>query len=581
MNLIEEIRRRLDIVEVVSWYLRLERTGKNYRALCPFHPETKPSFFVSPERQRWHCFGCGAGGDIFTFVMRKENISFREALELLARKAGIELSERRAFRRDPEREDLYRANELAAQFYHHALLNSSEAAPAREYLEKRSVSSKSIEDFLLGYAPKERGLLSTFLLSKGFKRELLVRGGLLTESGGERFAGRLIFPIRDPQGRVIGFGARALDDSHPKYVNSPQTPLFDKSSVLFGFDRAREAIRREGRAVIVEGYMDVIIAHQYGERTVVASLGTSITEKQLSLLGNITSRVVLALDPDAAGDAAVLRGIEICRRALEREELEMPDWMGASSRLKAEILIASLPEGKDPDELIKEDVGAWRALIDGAQPLVDFSFSVAERNFDLSRAEGRRRARDYLLPIIAEIPDPGERELCLRRLSKLTGYSEKVLAGIAAKLQRSEGERRRKAEEELSPSGDPLEEFCLSLLLRYPELRGRISELSPEHFQQAENREIFKKISEGGSVEDLPPELREHAEEITRRFPTEVNPERELEECALRLEERRLRNEAFFLLSSRSPEELEGFMEKKREIDAKLLKIRERRGLRR
>jgi DNA primase len=324
MGVIDEVKLKLDIVQVISEYVPLKKAGRNYKSACPFHSEKDPSFFVFPERQSWHCFGaCGTGGDIFSFIMKKEGVDFGQALRLLATKAGVTLIEQAGHRREAEsheRESLFEINEAAASYYHHLLLTASSAKAANDYITGRGISADTIKDFQIGYAPEGWDTIKQLLQGKGYTEAELLTAGSLVEGESknryDRFRNRLMFPIRNIQGKVTGFGGRALDDSLPKYLNSPQTPVFDKSSSLYGIDRAKTYIRQQDRAVIVEGYMDVLAAHQYGYKNVVASMGTAMTDKQLAILKGLTRNLVLALDADAAGEEAVARSGEMVDKML-------------------------------------------------------------------------------------------------------------------------------------------------------------------------------------------------------------------------------------------------------------------------
>jgi DNA primase len=296
MSVIDDVKQRLDVVQIVSEYVKLQKAGRNYKSACPFHSEKNPSFFVFPERQSWHCFGaCGTGGDIFSFVMKKEGIDFAQALRLLANKAGVTLVAQATPQRqaqNKERERLFEINEATAEYYHHVLLNASVAETARNYVSRRGLSQETIKNFQLGFAPEGWDTLKQYLKGKGYVEAELLAAGLLVErddkNNYDRFRNRLMFPIRNIQGNVLGFGGRALDDSLPKYLNSPQTPVFDKSSSLYGIDRAKTAIRQKDQAVIVEGYIDVLAAHQNGYNNVIASMGTAMTDKQLTILKGLT-----------------------------------------------------------------------------------------------------------------------------------------------------------------------------------------------------------------------------------------------------------------------------------------------------
>ena len=555
MSTIDDIKQRLDIVDVISSYLKLEKAGRNFKALCPFHQEKTPSFFIFPDRQSWRCFGCGAGGDLFSFVMKKEGTAFGETLKTLADKAGVSLERKKEAIEGKSTDRLYQINEAAAQYFHDLLFHAPAAGGARDYVMKqRGLNSRTIDDFQIGFSPGEG--LKIHLLERGYSEKELLSLRLLGEKDGRTydfFRHRLMFPIRDIKGRVVGFGARALDDSMPKYLNSPQTAIFDKSSILYAIDRAKAAIKEKGLVVIVEGYMDVITAHQYGFTNVVASMGTSLTEKQIKVLKGLTRSFAFALDPDVAGDAATLRAIEVARRSLEREDLEMPTWLGTTSKLRAEMKIIPLPRGKDPDKVIREDPQAWQQLVDNALPLMDHLLTVAASKADLTKPGEKSRASEQLLPLIAELEDDVQREFYLGKLASLLGVSDKTLVGMAARLHRTRSEKALKTETKpIAPaySGDKLEEYCLCLLLQHPELRDKAKELEPEYFERSENREIFiawrNTLDFDGLLDIIDNiDLQEHTKALCVRSlpPAEGKDwEKALADCIHRLEERRLIN---------------------------------------
>jgi DNA primase len=323
MSIIEEIKSKLDIVDIISETVTLKKAGKNYTGFCPFHPNTKtPSFVVFPETQSWRCFGaCADGGDALSFVMKREGYDFREALEALAKRAGIQLQSviTQPDGQDQQRQKLIELNAAAAAYFHRLLTSSPAGAKVRDYLAQRQLTAETIATFQLGYALDEWDALKKVFMERGYSPEDLLAAGLIVarddgSPGYDRFRNRLIIPIRSPKGEVIGFGARALEANQlPKYLNSPQTLLFDKSTTVYGLDLARQTIRQDDQVVIVEGYMDVIQAHQQGAKNVVAQMGTALTEAQLKLLKRLTRNFVLALDADAAGNAATLRGINTAR----------------------------------------------------------------------------------------------------------------------------------------------------------------------------------------------------------------------------------------------------------------------------
>ncbi len=508
-GVIDEIKERINIVDVVSQKVTLKKSGRSFKALCPFHTEKTASFYVFPESGTFKCFGCGAGGDIFGFVMRTENMDFGEALRLLAERAGVSLRpQAEVAAEDQARAHLREVLGAAAAYFHNLLLRSPQAETARAYLEKRGLAPATIEGWQLGYALDSWDALDGYMRSRGFTAQDLQEAGLVVEREGgghyDRFRHRIMFPIRDQRGNLTGFGARALGDELPKYLNSPQTLLFDKSGSLYGIERARDGIRRSGQAVIVEGYMDVLIAHQAGITNVVASLGTALTAKQIAILKKLGKCLVLALDADAAGDEATLRGLEVARDALDREAVPVPTWRGLirfEHVLQTEIRILALPRGKDPDEVILEDQGQWARLVDEALPVVDFSFKAVTDRLDLRNPRDKAAAVDRLLPIIGEIINDIVRTHYLQKLAALVQVDERTLASRLAVVRRPAA-RPPVREDELTtaqPRPRPaaprrsFDDYCLALLLYEPALYWRTQELnlSGEDFPSTENRAIF------------------------------------------------------------------------------------------
>ncbi|MFP3975165.1 MAG: DNA primase [Dehalococcoidia bacterium] len=560
MSTADEVKQRLDVVEVISDYISLQKSGRNYRGLCPFHTEKTPSFFVFPDRQSWRCFGCGVGGDVISFVMKQEGLDFGSALRNLAQRAGVPITDKKAKSQESEQtQKLYRINEAAAQYYHQLLLDSSAARTAREYVKKRELLEETVQEFQLGFSLDEWDALKQHLRGQGYSEKDLVDAGLLVQKENrtyDRFRGRLMFPITDSSGRVTGFGARALDDSQPKYLNSAESPIFSKSHILYGIDRAKEHIRREGKVIIVEGYMDALAAHQNGFRNVVASMGTALTEAQVAMLKGLTTHICLALDPDAAGDAATLRGIEICRQALTQKTRQTPNWLG-SSQSSARIDIVSLPAGKDPDQMIREQPDEWQRLSEEAEPLMDYLMAITTQKFDLSRTEGKSHASEQLLPLISEMNDSVEREVYLGKLSQMVGLTERTLAGMAARMQPARKGKAKQPDTRYTSGygGDRLEEYCLYLLLTYPGLRAMASDISPEHFERSENREIFIAWSACGPPEEsendkdirehIDAALHEHLQKIIDKEQPALgqkDQEKALTDCINRLETRSIRS---------------------------------------
>jgi DNA primase len=450
----DEIKQRVDVVEVISRYTQLKRAGSIYKGLCPFHNERTPSFVVFPHSGTWHCFGaCGTGGDVISFVMRKENLDFREAVELLAKQAGIELAGREEDRGGQQRAQIYDVNEAAASYFTQVLAHHPAAEGARRYLQRRGIDSAAAEQFRLGFALDAWSSLRDSLLEKGFGLDLLLEAGVVKRneernSTFDMFRNRVIFPIRDRQGRVIGFGGRVLDDSVPKYLNTSETAVFHKSHVIYGLDLAQRAIRERDQVVIVEGYMDVIAAHQFGFNNVVACMGTALTPEQLRQLQRYTDNFVLALDADAAGQAATIRGLNQARQSLTRvrKPVVTPGGVRLEDRLGANLSITTMPEGKDPDDVIRSAPDRWEAAVAAAKPLVDFYFDVVAAHEDLTSARGKGLAVAELAPLIAELNDEIERQHYVQRLSRLVQVDEITIAGrvqATTRTQQANAERQR------------------------------------------------------------------------------------------------------------------------------------------
>lgn len=415
----EEIKQRLNIVDVLGEYLQLKKAGGNHRANCPFHHEKTPSFMVSEEKQIWHCFGCGKGGDIFSFIQEIEGLEFPEALRLLASKANVTLTHQ-----DPQLENqktrLLDIMKAASQFYQSFLLDSPEAQDARAYIfEKRKLSTETVEDFKIGFAPEAWDKLNIFLLSKGFKPEDIFLAGLsIKKDKGagyyDRFRGRIMFPISDLHGNIVGFTGRILkeDPEHPagKYVNTPQTALYDKSRVIYALDKAKNQIKKMGYAILMEGQMDVLMAQQKGFKNVVAASGTALTEEQIQLLKRYSPNIILSFDMDAAGLAAAKRGIAL---ALAQE---------------MNIKVLTLPKQyKDPDECLKADIEAFKKSVQQAARIMDYFFSQELKDLTLSRIEDKKLAAQRLIPELALIADQVELSHYLQQLASLLNVTEEIL----------------------------------------------------------------------------------------------------------------------------------------------------------
>lgn len=562
MSVSDEIKQRIDIVEFISRYTTLEKAGTQYKGLCPFHSERTPSFYVYPQQGSWHCYGaCATGGDVFSFLMRKENLDFREAMRMLAQEVGIDLAQERGEGTQHQRGTLYELNAAAAHYFSATLRDHPGAAAARDYLRRRGIDSETEEHFELGFAPDGWNGLRDYLMEKGYDFETQFLAGVVKkheERGNyyDAFRNRVMVPIRDRMGRVIGFGGRVLDDSQPKYLNTAETPIFRKSQVIFGIDVAHEAIREADRVVIVEGYMDVIAAHQYDFTNVVASMGTALTTHQLRQLQRHTRNFVFALDADSAGQQATIRGLNQARQALSRISRPAVDSGGGlrlEQRLGAELFIASMPEGMDPDDVIRQDPSQWEALVDQAQQLVDYFFRVVAEQHDLSSASGKGAAVSVLAPLIAELDDEIERQHYMQKLSRLVQISELIIAGrvkaasttrsipvrVGLRSQRgyggSYGGTAVEEESEYETGGQQngtsvhtratayrleQEDYLLAHLLNQPELiiwlttKAEVHEIRPpaaEDWQHVENQEVYRalKLFLAGD-EQWDPELFQH-----------------------------------------------------------------------
>jgi DNA primase len=449
MSQIDEIRGKVDIVELIgSLGVNLRKTGRSYVGFCPFHPNSRtPAFTVYPDTQSFYCFGCHAAGTAFDFLMRKQGLDFKGALEQLAARAGVRLEQRGDADReeDAQRARLIELNALAAKVFNHLLVSTTRGEPARAYIAKRELSDEIVEVFQLGYSPDEWGFLFSYLTEKkGYAPEDIEAAGLAIrhESGRyyDRFRGRLIFPIRNPKGQIVGFGGRALGDGQPKYLNTPETLLYKKGELLYGLDLAREAIRVEDRTVVVEGYIDVITAHQHGFRNVVAPLGTALTKAHAALLKRLSHNVYLALDADAAGQRATLKGLSALRESAEEGGHLVTTAQGAV-RLESDVTlrIIRMPDGRDPDEVIKGDPELWRRLVAEAAPVMEFYLGAYTAGLDLKRPEDQRTALDRLLPLLAEL-DGAQQRVYISRVEQVVGIrAELILDLLKGKVDRPQG----------------------------------------------------------------------------------------------------------------------------------------------
>ncbi|MBN9491894.1 DNA primase [bacterium] len=504
MDVVDEIKRRVDLVEFIGRTTRLQKSGRNFRGLCPFHTEKTPSFYVFTDRATWRCFGsCGEGGDLFSFVQKRDSVEFKDALRELAREAGVELSAGSSERRS--KVDRLASAMAAAVTYYEQRLAGPEGEAARAYLtDKRGIRPDTIAAFHVGWAPDDWRGLRGYLHGRGYSDEDMIGAGLLVEpeNGREpydRFRGRVIIPISDERGRFVAMGGRGTQGEEPKYLNSPQTELFDKGRTLFGLYGAADTIRAAGTVVVVEGYMDVIGPWQAGFANVVATMGTSLTENHAALLKRFARRVVLAMDPDAAGLAAAERAGGLFLG------LDSPENMARSARSadalagKAELdlRVAPLPAGQDPDEVARDDPEAWERAIQDAVPFAEFLLSrIIGAQPPESPLEARRLV-DRMAPVLQAVRDPVERAMYVQRVARRLQVNEDAV------IERIRGSLGGRARATAIAPGNPLspEGLLLSLVLRNPHLRVELRGYPPNLFGEARGRETFARWLQGEDFE--------------------------------------------------------------------------------
>jgi DNA primase len=553
---VERVREAIDIVDLIGGYIQLRKAGKNFKALCPFHQEKTPSFYVFPETQSFYCFGCGASGDAISFLMRIEQLDFRDALERLAERAGITLSPPRPEERaeDEQRRRLAELNRLAAAWFAHVLWGTSFGEAARSYLERRGIDRPTAERFGLGYAPDAPSALARYLSQHGAGPEELVTAGLVVrrDDGSlvDRFRNRLIFPIRDRHGTILGFGGRTLGEAQPKYLNSPQTPLFDKGSVLYAIDLAEESIRQQRTAIVVEGYLDAITAHQFGYSNTVASLGTALTERQGRHLRRLADRILLALDADVAGRQATLRGLELLRHALaegERAVVDPRQLIRFERTLDVELAVVVLPEGLDPDDLIRQDRTRWDEALAHAVPLVDYYLDVLLGEQPPANPRAATALLQRIAPLLLELGDQVQVDLYTRSVAARLRLPEETVRRLLASLRRQptrEPSPKTTAAAILRPLST--EQQFVGLLLRYPEAAALlVGEIDLESITDARYRELVSLLLAGQPLDDaaLAEDLRDDIAQLRQRFATQPDLPAPLARQAIREAFRRLRRE--------------------------------------
>ncbi len=492
-DLVDEIKSRVDIVTVVSQYVQLKKAGQNYKGVCPFHSEKSPSFVVSPEKQICHCFGCNKGGDVISFIEEIEGVDFVEAIQLLADRAGIKVENVAKFNKGQknEKDEYFKSHELACEFFEKQLFTTNDGQKVLDYLYKRGVTDETIRKFRLGFAPDAYDALYPLLIKKGISRKVLVKSGLATsknladENIYDKYRARLIFPIFDYLGRVCGFGGRALKkEQSPKYLNSPENPIYNKSKILYGLYHAKQEIKRKDQAVLVEGYFDVILPFQAGVENVVATSGTALTEDQVKILKRITSSVVTCFDTDEAGFEATKRSFSLLRNG----KIMVKTVAGVSQ--------------KDPADVVKEEGGeAFAQLIDKAQDFVSFYMAKLVEGHDLSSISGRKNVLKELLPFYKEMT-PTDLDFYVKSLAAKLGVKEEFLYDEIASFKLPAGHPAR---QESSSKGSSLvgegakmslQQLVLGLLIFQPELFALVGEnLSEESFDE-EFKAIYKGLSD-------------------------------------------------------------------------------------
>ncbi len=542
---VEEIKNRLDIVEVIGSYIKLQKAGANYRAICPFHSEKRPSFFVSPSRQMWHCFGsCSEGGDIFKFIMKIEGVEFPEALKILSQRAGVELKTVSPKLRT-EKQRLLEICQLAVQFFTKQL-ESRSGQQAKKYLLDRGISEESIQKFRVGYAPDVWQGLSDFLIGRGYKKEEIVKAGLAVSKNEknydifDRFRARIMFPIFDLNSQPVGFTGRIFGDSKDvaKYVNTPNTLLYDKSRILYGLDKAKTAIRKEDKCILVEGQTDVIMSHQAGVENVAATSGTALTSFQLAVLKRYSQNLVTAFDMDIAGDSATRRGIELAQSN------------GFS------IKVVEMPEKKDPADVAAENPQEWKKLIENAKSIMDFYFDTAFLRHDSQKAEGKKQISDILLPKIKKIPNKIEQAYWIKELAKKLEINEQDIRN-QLKLTRDEENVSHSFEREETKSQNSasksrkelLEERILSLILKSPQNLEIICQGDYSSFFSQQSKQVLKELKREPNFfnrEDISPELKNSLNRlcfIREIEETDIEPKQEIETCLKEIQSLKTKNE--------------------------------------
>lgn len=531
---VNEVRDKLNILDIVGSYVRLTKAGVNYRGLCPFHSEKTPSFFVSPTRQTWHCFGCGAGYSVFDFVMKIEGVEFGDALRILAGRAGVQLKKENPQIRT-ERQRLYEICELATLFFEKQIGESSVGKEAKDYLLKRGIVEESLKKWRVGYSPDTWGGLTDFLIGKGYKREEVVRAGLaITKENNkddsyDRFRGRIIFPVFDLNSQVIGFGGRVFKQSDQKeaakYINTPQTLLYDKSGALYGLNFAKLAARKQNQCVVTEGYTDVILCHQAGFENTVAASGTALTQQHLRLLKRYSDNLALAFDMDLAGDSATKRGIDLAQE------------QGFNIKI-----VETGVKDSDPADIVAKDPKLWEDALNKAKSIMDYYFDSAFSSFDKNTPEGKREIGKIIVPVLRRIQNKIEQSHWIQKFSEMVGVREEAAREELAKVKsdtnlrmrpnvpnntnniidnKSSADAETGNEEIMGGNGRKkvIEEKIITIVLRDPNCINLVEESNYELFSEKTKgflREIKGFVEKSASAEKEPSDLPQ--EEMKKNF---------------------------------------------------------------
>ena len=559
MSIIDDIKTKADIVQIVSPYVTLQQSGKNLKGLCPFHSERTASFFISPERQTWRCFGaCSDGGDVISFIMKIENKEFSETIQSLAETLGIDykLNIQSDISKNSE---LFEINELAANFFSN-LLESKEGNAGIEYLLARGLNIKTIKQFKLGLSPKQPTALIEYFESIKIPKSKLTEIGLASENQkGFRdfFSNRIMFPIQNPKNKIIGFGGRSLENNGPKYLNTAATPIFDKKSILYGYNHVGRLLPKNLPIIIVEGYMDAISAHQYGYNNVVATLGTSITKQHLTQLKKISKKIIQALDSDQAGQSATLRSLESTYSIFEEGYL--------GQRKEIELHIASLPPNEDPDSLIRNNVKKWEAALNQSLPFIEFLINAIGTLFIINTSNDKTKVVEKLLPFIAHTRNSFEQEKYFTSLAKKLDVKEQTLKVSMNNLVKPKTKPKNNTlqtdrvilKQTDIRSSYYLEDYLTALLIQIPELKQQYLELDISQLTSIENKELLlfweKSNCEITDLEIASNALKEHLQyikSINLRGLSKTSSLPTFQVISRRLKEQHLRNTQELLLSS-------------------------------